>query len=67
MAVPKKKTTKSKRGKRRGQDRVNLALTECLRCHKLVQPHTVCLYCGYYGGKEVIKIEPKIKKEKNKE
>ncbi len=75
MAVPKQKTPKSKRGKRRSHNALkvtNLAL--CPQCKSLIIPHTVCKVCGTYKGKEVIDVdrrkrrkEAKEKREKEKE
>ncbi|MEA2039342.1 MAG: 50S ribosomal protein L32 [Thermodesulfobacteriota bacterium] len=58
MAVPKKKRSKSKRGMRRSHDSVktpNLAV--CPQCHEPVLPHHVCLGCGTYRGRTIIKTE----------
>jgi large subunit ribosomal protein L32 len=54
MAVPKKKTSKSRRDKRRAQHsieapRVNI----CPQCHSPKRPHHVCPTCGTYKGREV--------------
>ncbi|MEQ8249219.1 MAG: 50S ribosomal protein L32 [Alphaproteobacteria bacterium] len=54
MAVPKKKTSSSKRDMRRAHDALapqNSA--ECPNCGELKRPHHVCGSCGYYNGKEV--------------
>ena len=59
MAVPKRKTSKARRDKRRN----NLwkltapALVKCSRCGEYKRPHRVCGACGYYGDREVIKVE----------
>ncbi|MFA6428574.1 MAG: 50S ribosomal protein L32 [Candidatus Buchananbacteria bacterium] len=37
-------------------------LVKCSKCQKGILAHHVCPYCGYYLGKEVIKI--KVKKSK---
>lgn len=66
MAVPKKKTSKTRKGTRRAHLGLTPScLSECSHCHKKSKPHHVCLNCGYYNGKEVIKIKTKIK-HKNK-
>jgi large subunit ribosomal protein L32 len=72
MAVPKKRGTKSRRDKRRSQIFLKKPnLSKCQKCGKLVLPHTVCSFCGYYNGKEVIdvlgKLDKKEKKKKEKE
>ena len=64
MAVPKKKTTKSKRDKRRSHHALKrLNLAKCSNCGEYILPHQVCPNCGFYKGKEVIKIREKKKKE----
>ncbi len=59
MAVPKRKTSKQRKNKRRASSyRLNKAtVVECSNCHAPKQPHRVCRACGYYDGKEVVSIE----------
>ena len=58
MAVPKRKTTKSRRDKRRAHDFLSpVATSPCPHCHEPRLPHKVCPSCGYYKGKEVLSIE----------
>ena len=45
----------------RDERRANWKLTvpgmvECPQCHEFKMPHRVCKACGYYNGKEVIKV-----------
>ncbi len=57
MAVPAKKTSKSKRNKRRAHDKLKEpGLSVCPQCNEPKKPHYVCPKCGYYKGKEVITI-----------
>ena len=68
MAVPKQKHTKSRRNKRRGNiflEAPGLAL--CSKCGKQVLPHTVCFYCGYYKGTEVIDVLKKLGRKERKQ
>jgi large subunit ribosomal protein L32 len=54
MAVPKKKTTPSRRNMRRSHDAIaSRNSAECPNCGELKRPHHVCTSCGYYNGKEV--------------
>ena len=59
MAVPKRKVSRTRRDKRR----TNVwkleapALCRCTQCGELKLPHRVCGNCGFYKGREVIKIE----------
>jgi large subunit ribosomal protein L32 len=55
MAVPKKKTSASRRNMRRAHDALGTnAATQCKSCGELVAPHNVCKACGAYAGKQVI-------------
>jgi large subunit ribosomal protein L32 len=55
MAVPKKKTSKSRRNMRRAHDRLEaVAVTECRNCGEAKLPHHVCPHCGYYAGRLVM-------------
>jgi large subunit ribosomal protein L32 len=68
MAVPKQKHTKSRRNKRRMHIFIKApALAVCPKCGKPVLPHTVCLNCGYYKGKEVIDVLKKLNKKERKQ
>jgi large subunit ribosomal protein L32 len=54
MAVPKKKTSKSRRNMRRAHDHLPpSASIECSNCGELKRPHHVCAACGHYDGREV--------------
>ena len=55
MAVPKKKTSKSKRDMRRSHDSLTPAgMSVCPQCDELKPPHRACPNCGTYKGKEVL-------------
>ncbi|HBG22383.1 MAG: 50S ribosomal protein L32 [Syntrophaceticus sp.] len=56
MAVPKRKTSKSRKNTRRSSVKLSgPTVVTCPRCHEPKRAHTVCGECGYYGDKEVIK------------
>ncbi|MDI6703149.1 MAG: 50S ribosomal protein L32 [bacterium] len=60
MALPKRKISKARRDKRRTHWKVSLPQQSiCPKCHLVKLPHFVCPHCGYYKGKEVIKIKEK--------
>jgi large subunit ribosomal protein L32 len=60
MAVPKRKTTPSKRGMRRSHDALKrVHYEECGNCGALTLPHTICPTCGTYRGKQVMKVANK--------
>jgi large subunit ribosomal protein L32 len=55
MAVPKKKTSPSRRNMRRSHHATkSAAYAECPNCGELKRPHHLCEMCGYYGEREVI-------------
>ncbi len=58
MAVPKKKTSKSRKNMRRAHDFLTIpAVSTCPQCKSPKLPHRACAACGTYKGKEVIKSE----------
>ncbi|MEF9852776.1 MAG: 50S ribosomal protein L32 [Hydrogenoanaerobacterium sp.] len=59
MAVPKRKVSKARRDKRRSSvwKLDEPAFSKCTQCGELKMPHRVCGNCGFYKGKEVIKVE----------
>ncbi|MGD8727152.1 MAG: 50S ribosomal protein L32 [Gemmatimonadales bacterium] len=58
MAVPKRRTSKQRKRKRRTHDKEPaIALQPCPRCGDPRRPHRVCPTCGYYGGKQRIEVE----------
>lgn len=68
MAVPKRKTSKSKRDKRRTHHKLKLInIVECPRCHSKKISHRVCENCGYYAENEIIIFEEKGKAKGKKE
>ncbi len=57
MAVPKRKTTKSKRNQRRSHHRVSqLNLIEDKKSGEYRLSHHVDLKSGYYNGKKILDI-----------
>jgi len=63
MAVPKKKTPKSKRNMRRSHHGLTrLRLTACAKCQQPVPSHTACANCGTYQGREVIDVLGRLEK-----
>jgi len=67
MAVPKKRTTKSHQLKRRQNIfLVKPNLIKCPKCGHLILPHTLCFFCGYYNGREVIDVLAALGKKERK-
>lgn len=58
MAVPKRKTSKSKRDKRRSHDALGTPPTStCPQCGAPKVPHRICGACGSYKGRTVIETD----------
>jgi large subunit ribosomal protein L32 len=58
MAVPKRRTSRSKRNKRRAHD----ALTApqwiaCPQCGEPTRPHRACPHCGTYRGRHLFEVK----------
>jgi len=55
MAVPKKKTSKSRKNKRASHHALpGVNLVSCPECGEAKMPHRACLACGTYNGRQVI-------------
>ena len=55
MAVPARKTSKTRKRNRRGHIKLTVpCLASCPNCGELRKSHMVCPNCGYYNGKEVV-------------
>ena len=60
MAVPKRRTSKSKKRMRRTHFKaVAPTLSPCPKCGEARVPHRVCPNCGYYKGVRRLVIEDK--------
>ena len=58
MAVPKRRTSKSKKRMRRTHYKaVAATLAPCPKCGEMRRPHRVCPNCGFYRGEKRIDIE----------
>jgi large subunit ribosomal protein L32 len=54
MAVPKRKTSKARRDKRRAQHVIQAPrLSVCPHCHQPKRSHEMCPTCKTYRGREV--------------
>lgn len=55
MAVPKRRTSKSKQGHRRSHHFITpKGVQYCTNCNEPILPHRVCANCGYYQNREVV-------------
>ncbi|PIT90198.1 MAG: 50S ribosomal protein L32 [Candidatus Komeilibacteria bacterium CG10_big_fil_rev_8_21_14_0_10_41_13] len=63
--VQKKKRTSGQRKRRASHFALRVgAVNKCPNCQKPIRPYHACAACGYYKGKEVIKVALKTKKAK---
>ena len=54
MAVPKRKTSKTRRDKRRTHDALTPpTVGTCSKCGEPKIPHHICEKCGTYDGKQI--------------
>lgn len=54
MAVPKKKTSRSRRNMRRSHDHVAVPNVVFCECGEPTLAHRICASCGTYKGKQVL-------------
>lgn len=65
MANPKKRKSRSAVRTNRAHLALDIiALDKCPQCGKAKKPHTVCLFCGTYRGRQVLKVAAKPTKAK---
>jgi large subunit ribosomal protein L32 len=58
MAVPKRKTSPSRRNMRRSHHALSAeAFQECPNCGELKRPHNMCAACGHYNGREIVAVD----------
>lgn len=59
MGVPKKRTSKMRRDRRRAANnnlRTAVNVVTCLNCKEPVLTHRACSACGHYAGREAITV-----------
>lgn len=57
MAVPKRRTSKSKRNKRRSHDALKSpGAGRCPNCGEPIISHRACASCGQYRGRQVVEV-----------
>ena len=58
MAVPKRKTSKARRDKRKANWKLTAPnLATCTKCGELTMPHHACKACGTYNKRVVLDVE----------
>ena len=56
MAVPKRKTSKARKNKRRANWKLAVpGMVKCSNCGELIKSHVGYNHCGYYKGVQVVK------------
>jgi large subunit ribosomal protein L32 len=56
MAVPQRRTSKTRRDKRRTHFKLEVpGMVKCDQCGELKASHHVCKNCGSYKGREIVK------------
>ncbi len=64
MGVPKRRVSKARQGERRAHHALKPpTLEECPHCHQSKRMHHVCPNCGWYGGREVLRIKSRAKQD----
>jgi large subunit ribosomal protein L32 len=56
MGVPKKRTSKMRRDRRRAANnklKTSVQVIKCANCGAPTMPHRICPACGFYNGKKV--------------
>ena len=62
MAVPKRRSSKTRGRKRRTHEKAaRPSLSVCPSCGEAKLPHRMCPYCGTYNGREIVTEEKKEK------
>ena len=58
LAQPKRRWSKARTHSKRSTWKLETPnLATCPQCHEAKLPHRVCRNCGYYAGREVLKVE----------
>jgi large subunit ribosomal protein L32 len=58
MAVPKRRTSVTKRNKRRSHDALRPPQwIACPQCSEPTLPHRVCSHCGTYRGRTLVEVK----------
>lgn len=57
MAVPARRKSKGRKNQRRATHMklAKTSLSGCPQCKRPKLPHRVCIHCGFYKGREVVK------------
>lgn len=68
MAVPKKKTSPSRRNMRRSHHGLKpVGVVDCPTCGDWKLPHHLCRSCGHYGGRPISSVPSAPEADSNEE
>ncbi|MGB9792835.1 MAG: 50S ribosomal protein L32 [Thermacetogeniaceae bacterium] len=57
MGVPKRKTSKARKNRRRAMIKITgPTLVPCPKCHQPKLAHHACSSCGYYKDRQVVEV-----------
>lgn len=63
MGLPAKRRTKQSKRDRASHFALSKSSTiTCSHCHRRIRPHVVCSHCGYYQGRQVLKIQGRVER-----
>ena len=66
MGVPKRRVSHARQGERRSHHALTLpTLEECPHCHAQKRAHHACPTCGWYGGRQVVRIRERKTSDAN--
>lgn len=62
---PKKRHSRQRQGKRRAHIKLlTQKIQKCPNCNNMALTHRVCANCGFYKGKQILKIKTKKRESK---
>lgn len=58
MSIPAKRRCRSEARRGRSHQALKkVKLNKCQKCGKAILPHKACVFCGFYKGREALKIK----------
>ncbi len=58
MAVPQRRISKTRKRLRRSHFKLEpVGLIACPKCGEMIRAHHVCPKCGFYAGKQIVKVK----------
>ena len=58
MGVPKRRVSRTRKRERRSHHALTVpSLESCPHCHQPKRPHFACPECGWYGGRQAVRIK----------